>query len=76
MINKYWYRVKWYDEYNDDEKISEGYAFSDTFSEATEQITKMYGEDNLIRVDIKWVDDTTCYVHEENERTSTSADDF
>ena len=76
MINKYWYRVKWYDSYGDIENISEGYAFGDTFSEAIAQIAKMYGEDNLIRLDIKWVDDTSCYVHEENERVSTSGDDF
>lgn len=76
MINKYWYRIKWYDSYNDIENISEGYVFGNTFSEATEQISKMYGEDNFIRLDIKWVDDTDCYVHEENVRASTSADDF
>lgn len=76
MINKYWYRVKWYDSYGDKEVISEGYAFGDSFVEAAEQIAKMYGKDSFIRLDIKWVDDTNCYVHEENVRTSTSADDF
>ena len=76
MINEYWYKVKWYDSYSDNELISEGYTFGNTFSEAIEQIAKMYGEDDLIRVDIKWVDDAECYVHELNERTSTSTDDF
>ena len=76
MINKYWYRVKWYDSYSDEEKISEGYVFGNTFSEAIEQLTKFYNEDNLIRIDIKWVDDTSCYIHEQNERVSMSVDDF
>lgn len=76
MINKYWYRVKWYDSYDDKEVISEGYAFGNTFVEATEEIAKMYGEDSFIRLDIKWVEDTNCYIHEENERVSTSGDDF
>lgn len=76
MINKYWYRVKWYDSYSDEEKISEGYVFGNTFSGAIEQLTKFYGEDNFIRVDIKWVDDTSCYIHEQNERISMSGDDF
>jgi hypothetical protein len=77
MINKYWYRVKRYDSYNDEEKISEGYAFGSTFIKAAEEIAKMYGKDgSFIRLDIKWVDDTDCYIHEENERISTSGDDF
>ena len=76
MINKYWYRIMWYSECNDTENISEGYVFGCTFAEAMEHLTTMYGESEVSRIDIKWTDDTNCYVHEEKTEEDRRASDF
>lgn len=61
-----------YSTVNDIERLSEGYVFGQSLSDAMAELGKMYGLDLIDEVNIKVIEDTNCYVCETKDLNAPS----
>ena len=57
----YEYIVRWFDDYNGQEKINSGVTYAENMVEAMTNIASYYGRDTLFSVKIHELDDFTCF---------------
>jgi hypothetical protein len=67
MIFKY--RVNWYEEYTDTEKVEEGLVWADSYGQAANNVIADYGKDLVIDMYLKEIvmntDDVHCIAYDE-----------
>lgn len=58
----YWYeyRVHWWSEYDSATLVNIGFTIGETYAKAMQNIANMYGDDNLIHVEIVYHDEWSC----------------
>ena len=59
-MNWYAYRIYYFDEVTTTNDFDYGAIHAQFLSDAVEETTKMYGEDNIESVEFRWIDDSPC----------------
>ena len=63
-MNKYKYKIKWYNEIDDKIEDISGFVFGETYLEAMKNLIGYYGNQEIEKVSLKYVDDTDYPIHE------------
>ena len=63
-MNKYKYKIKWYNERDDKIEDISGFVFGETYLEAMKNLIGYYGNQEIEKVSLKCVDDTDYPIHE------------
>lgn len=58
----YWYeyRIHWWDELDSKTRVNIGFTIGKTYTEAMQNIVNMYGDDELINVELVYHDEWSC----------------